>query len=174
MDDIELLRRYVETGSEEAFSTLVSRHIDFVYAAALRQVRGTHRAEDVAQAVFTDLARKARELCRRTELVGWLYLGRVTRRGKWCGRSAGRRAKERLNARRTHVGRGTDSRWATLRPLIERRLHDLDETDSTAILRRFSQRFVVDIAAVAALGRRGAKRVDRRSTNCTPCSHGAE
>ncbi|MFY9925917.1 MAG: sigma factor, partial [Opitutaceae bacterium] len=73
-DDIELLRRYVENGSEESFTELVERHVDFVYAAALRQSRSAHRAEDVAQAVFADLARKAHKLTRRRELVGWLYV----------------------------------------------------------------------------------------------------
>jgi hypothetical protein len=32
-DEIELLRRYAEEGSEEAFRELVRRHIDLVYAA---------------------------------------------------------------------------------------------------------------------------------------------
>ena len=71
--DIELLRQYAETRSEAAFTELVRRHIDFVYAVALRHARSTHRAEDATQAVFTDLARKAASVGQRTELVGWLY-----------------------------------------------------------------------------------------------------
>jgi DNA-directed RNA polymerase specialized sigma24 family protein len=72
--DAELLRRYTDTGSQEAFAELVQRHLTFVYAAALRQVGGSaHRAEDVTQAVFVALARKADSLARRPELVGWLY-----------------------------------------------------------------------------------------------------
>src|SRR3989441_3593961 len=73
-DDAQLLRRYAEAGSESAFSELVSQHIDLVYSAALRQLNGdTHLAQDVAQTVFADLARKARTVSRHGVLTGWLY-----------------------------------------------------------------------------------------------------
>ena len=73
-DDAQLLRRYAEAGSESAFSELVSRHIDLVYSAALRQVGGdTHLAQDVTQTVFADLACKARVVSRHGVLTGWLY-----------------------------------------------------------------------------------------------------
>src|SRR5471030_2336469 len=72
--DTELLRRYVEERSEAAFAELVRLHLNVVYFAALRQVGGdTHRAKEVAQAVFTDLARKARTLADRATLTGWLH-----------------------------------------------------------------------------------------------------
>ena len=72
--DCELLRRYAGTKSEEAFAELVRRHVNLVYSAALRQVNGdAHLAQDVAQTVFTDLARKAASLARRATLTGWLY-----------------------------------------------------------------------------------------------------
>ena len=72
--DSELLRRYADTRSEEAFAELVRRHVNLVYSAALRQVNGdVHLAQDVAQTVFTDLARKAVSLLRRSTLTGWLY-----------------------------------------------------------------------------------------------------
>ena len=67
--DNELLRRYAETNSEEAFAELVQRHLVLVYSAALRQVNGdTHLAQDIAQTVFTDLARKAASLSRHEML----------------------------------------------------------------------------------------------------------
>src|SRR5471032_665361 len=74
VEDPELLRRYADEKSEEAFAELVRRHLNLVYSVALRQVAGdTHLAEDVAQNVFTALARKAAALAGRPALSGWLY-----------------------------------------------------------------------------------------------------
>src|SRR4051812_17406479 len=74
MDDSELLRQYAQNRSEAAFTELVQRHLDVVFSAACRQVGGdVHRAKDVAQMVFADLARKAPALTAHTALVGWLY-----------------------------------------------------------------------------------------------------
>lgn len=72
-DDAQLLRRYAETGAEEAFSELVRRHLDLTWAAAYRITGDAHLARDVAQTVFADLARKARHLRPDTVLPGWLY-----------------------------------------------------------------------------------------------------
>ncbi len=53
MDDIELLRRYAEDDSEDAFAELVRRHVNLVYSAALRRVGDdVHLARDVTQKVF--------------------------------------------------------------------------------------------------------------------------
>src|SRR2546427_11451004 len=68
-DDVELLREYVEHGSEEAFRRFVERHTGMVHGAALRIVRNESMAEEVTQAVFIILARKARSLRRKTVLV---------------------------------------------------------------------------------------------------------
>ena len=75
--DPELLATFARTNSEDAFAELVRRHVSLVYSAALRQVGGdAHLAQDVAQTVFTDLARKAAALARRESLTGWLYTDR--------------------------------------------------------------------------------------------------
>src|SRR5580658_11183634 len=72
--DCELLRQFARTNSGDAFAELVRRHLNLVYSAALRQVNGdAHLAQDVAQTVFADLARKADSLSRRESLTGWLY-----------------------------------------------------------------------------------------------------
>ena len=73
-DDAQLLRRYVEEGSEPAFRELVDRQIHLVYSTARRIVAGdSHLAQDVTQTVFADLARKAALLSRVKVLSGWLY-----------------------------------------------------------------------------------------------------
>lgn len=58
-DDWQLLREYVDQGSQAAFTTLVERHVNFVYSPCLREVRDAALAEDVTQVVFLILARKA-------------------------------------------------------------------------------------------------------------------
>src|SRR5476651_721207 len=74
MTDSELLRQFVEERCNSAFDELVRRRIDLVYSAALRQVSGdAHRAEDITQEVFANLARKAVSLVRHPALNGWLY-----------------------------------------------------------------------------------------------------
>jgi DNA-directed RNA polymerase specialized sigma24 family protein len=72
-DDMALVREYAASQSEWAFETLVSRHINLVYSAALRRVCDAHLAEEITQAVFIILARKAGSLGNHVVLSGWLY-----------------------------------------------------------------------------------------------------
>ena len=71
-DDLTLLREYARHNSEAAFAALVSRYANLVYSMALRQMRDPHVAEEITQAVFIILARKADSLGPKTILSGWL------------------------------------------------------------------------------------------------------
>ena len=72
--DLRLLRRFGGDGDQKAFEELVAHHVNTVYASALRQVRSSHDAEDVTQAVFLLLASKAKKLSDRVMIGGWLIL----------------------------------------------------------------------------------------------------
>ncbi|HEX3889840.1 MAG TPA: sigma factor, partial [Verrucomicrobiae bacterium] len=72
-DDIELLRQYAVENSEVAFAALVTRHVNLVYSVALRNVGNSHSAEEITQAVFIILSRKAKSFSRKTILTGWLH-----------------------------------------------------------------------------------------------------
>src|SRR5580658_2132508 len=72
-EDSDLLTAYASARDPQAFRQLVQRHIDFVYASALRQLHDRHLAEDVVQAVFLLLAQKAAKIKPGTFIKGWLF-----------------------------------------------------------------------------------------------------
>jgi len=134
----KLLADYVQTGSENAFRELVTRYLDLVYSAALRLVEGdTHRAQDVAQTVFVDLARTARTLSRDVMLGGWLhrhtcFVAANTLRGERRRQSRERQAAE-MNALRDH----SETDLTLIAPILDEAINQLGEEDRTAVLLRF-------------------------------------
>src|SRR4051812_38011940 len=71
--DGELLARFATTGDADSFHALVQRHGPMVYGVARRLVGDAQRAEDVFQATFLVLSRKAGSLRRESALAAWLY-----------------------------------------------------------------------------------------------------
>src|ERR1051325_8009777 len=71
--DWALLDQYLVVGSEEAFAALVHRHLNLVYAVALRHCGDAGMAEEVANDVSCILARKARTLKKDIAVPGWLF-----------------------------------------------------------------------------------------------------
>ena len=141
-EDAELLHRYAANHDEAAFAELVQRYLSLVYFAALRQVGGdAHCAEDVAQAVFTRLARKASALTRHQTLAGWLHT--TTR----FAASEVRRTERRRLAREQEAYTMHElfpesdptarSDWERLSHVIDESLGDLSEVDREAVLLRF-------------------------------------
>jgi RNA polymerase sigma factor (sigma-70 family) len=140
LEDSDLLRRYAADGSEAAFAELVRRRIGLVYAVALRQTRGDrHRAEDAAQSVFTDLARKAASLARRPVLVGWLHRSAQFAAAGLIRAEQRRRAREQEahTMEKIFAGDALAPDWDKLRPLLDEALNEMDERDRDVILLRF-------------------------------------
>ena len=140
VDDRELLRRYAREGSEESFREVVLRHYDLVHSAALRQVAGdAHLAQDVAQVVFTVLARKAAKVSHRSVLVSWLYV--TTRMAAAQAVRNERRWKARsLNAdtmEKSQENEATSVNWECVRLLLDTAMCELRDSDREAILLRF-------------------------------------
>jgi RNA polymerase sigma factor (sigma-70 family) len=165
MDDSELLRRYAEDASEEAFAELVRRHLTVVYAAALRQTGDVHLAEEVAQSVFADLARKAPSLWRRPVLISWLYTSTHYAAAKT------RRTEQRRQAREQEAqamqellsNSAPEAGWDRLRPVLDEVMHRLDEHDREAVLLRFFEgQSFAEVGGALRLSEDAArKRVDR-------------
>jgi RNA polymerase sigma factor (sigma-70 family) len=142
MDDLELLRNYAAEGSEDDFRTLLERHIGLVYSAALRQVSDPHLAEEVTQAVFVILARKAGSLSSGTILVGWLF--RTTRfvAARTVRDQQLRRRREQEAAQMEHClsSPTNDAGWEEVAPALDDALARLGETDRHAVLLRFFEK----------------------------------
>jgi RNA polymerase sigma factor (sigma-70 family) len=142
--DAQLLRAYVEHGHEAAFREIVIRHTDAVYSAALRQVNSPDLACDVAQSVFTDLARKAASLARMLEtnasLIGWLY--RSTRFAALNQRRDDhrRQARERLAMQHFDPAPEPAPEWERIGPVLDGAMSQLGDEDREALLLRFLQR----------------------------------
>jgi RNA polymerase sigma factor (sigma-70 family) len=71
--DHDLLQRFILQGDESAFTVLVKRYGPMVLGLCLRILRHRQDAEDVFQAVFLVLARKAGTIRQRESLAGWLH-----------------------------------------------------------------------------------------------------
>ena len=160
--DLELLEAYVRKRSEDSFEELVRRYLDFVYCAALRQVRSPQLAEDVTQCTFTELARSAARLKPDTTLPAWLY--QVTRRTAidLVRREKRRQTREQVASEMSGMN-SAPADWSHLEPLLDDAMHSLGETDRAAVLLRyFENRSLKEVGlALGASEDAAQKRVSR-------------
>jgi RNA polymerase sigma factor (sigma-70 family) len=98
--DAELLRRFVRDRDEAAYAALVDRHGPMVLGAARRLVGDDHAAEDVFQATFVILARRARQFRHPAAVPAWLH-----RTACNLARTAVRARKRRRRAESRAAGR---------------------------------------------------------------------
>src|ERR1017187_1964247 len=133
--DTELLRQYAEQDSEAAFAALVTRHVNLVYSAAVRKTQNPHADEEITQAVFIILARKARSLRRETVLPGWLYqTARLT--GANFLRNEIRRVRREQESYMQSLSNETGA-WPQIEPLLDDAMGGLNEKERNAVVLRF-------------------------------------
>ncbi|HWB53453.1 MAG TPA: sigma-70 family RNA polymerase sigma factor, partial [Tepidisphaeraceae bacterium] len=133
--DYELIREHLK-GSADAFPELVARHINMVYSAARRQVGDPHLADDVTQAVFMLLAKKAPSLSSSIIFSAWLH--RATR---YCAANALRMKVNRLRHERRAAemnARDTNSdpraEWKRLSPFLDEAINKLRDKDRQVVV----------------------------------------
>lgn len=162
-DDLTLLREFAATNSETAFATLVSRHINLVYSVALRQVHETHTAEDITQAVFIILARKANQLGNNVVLSGWLCRATRYACAEVLRNRQRRRQREEEAYMQSTLNEPSSAIWQDLKPLLDNAMEKLGQKDHDAlVLRFFENKNFSDVGAALGAGEDAAKmRVGR-------------
>ena len=135
MDDHELLRQYAQNRSQDAFRTLVERHLPMVYGAACRLSRNPHLAEDVAQKVFITLAKKSSSISSGQLLAGWIY--NTTRYVALHEMRTEQRRQEREQTALTMQDLAASSEPDKIMEQLEPALSELDEDDRGALVLRY-------------------------------------
>jgi RNA polymerase sigma factor (sigma-70 family) len=139
LPDEDLLDQFLgtdEAAAGEAFIVLVRRHGPMVQDVCRRILKQLHDAEDVFQATFLVLARKASRIRDRRVLGRWLY--RVAHRIAIRSRTDSVR-------RRIHEGRGAgvsavttdpehDAAWSVLRLVLHEEVDRLPATYRSAVV----------------------------------------
>jgi RNA polymerase sigma factor (sigma-70 family) len=136
-DDMQLLQEYATSRSEAAFTSLVSRHINLVYSAAMRSVNNPHHAEDITQSVFVMLARKSRGLRRGTVLSGWLYQTARLTAANFIRTEMRRQHRENQALTQSTMNAPDPEPWTRVGPLLDEAMSHLNEKDRNAIVLRF-------------------------------------
>jgi len=163
--DIALVREFASQNSEAAFAELVRRHISLVYSVALRFTGNDGDAQDVTQAVFVILARKAATLRDATVLSGWLYETTRFSSLRLLRAHARRRAHEQEAAMLSNLApSGPDALWAQISPHLEAVMSRLGQRDRTLlVLRYYENKTGAEAAALLGIREDAARKGTNRA-----------
>jgi RNA polymerase sigma factor (sigma-70 family) len=170
--DMELLREYARQNLETAFAELVRRHVNLVYSAALRHVGIAAQAEEITQAVFVILARKAANLREGLILEAWLFeTTRLTALSFLRGERR-RQFREQEAYMQSILHESTpDAVWQQLAPLLDEAMMRLGRREREAVvLRFFKGQSLREVATVLNINEPAAqKRVNRALEKLRRC-----
>jgi RNA polymerase sigma factor (sigma-70 family) len=125
--DLQVLQQFIAEHDESAFAVLVRRHGGMVLEVARGVLRHQQDAEDVFQAVFLVLARKAHTIRKHQALSSWLHGVAFRLALKVKSRSDRRRDREARAADRSAENSADDLTLRELRVLVHEELYRLPE-----------------------------------------------
>jgi RNA polymerase sigma factor (sigma-70 family) len=127
--DRQLLDQFVNWGEEAAFTLLLQRHGPMVFGVCRRLLHNEHDAEDVYQATFLLLARKASGIRKRESLSSWLYGVAYRLALRMKAQAASRQTRERRSVLRKQAAQASFFKvaWRELEALLDEALQTLPE-----------------------------------------------
>lgn len=139
--DFEWLQQFARAGNQTAFREIVRRHIDLVFATALRKAGDAGGAEEISQNVFGVLARKAWRFAPDDSLPAWLHKTTLLESQAWLRGEIRRRRREQAAAELGTTMKAPDEQPAfhALVPLLDEALLSLREKDRTVLLLRYCE-----------------------------------
>lgn len=134
--DGELLARFTGQRDQAAFTALLRRHGPMVLNVCRRVLGQTEDAEDVFQAVFLLLARKAASIRKREAVASWLYgvayrLASKARARRQCRHHHEKRAGLR---RQPHRQSEVNAAWQQVQATLDEALWKLPEKYRAALI----------------------------------------
>ena len=161
--DHELLAEFVKNGSESAFAALVTRYVNLVYSTALRHTNNPHHAEEITQAVFILLARKAGSISSKAVLSGWLYQAARLTAANYRRDNQRRQQREQQAIMESALNVPADEPWKLIAPILDEAMNALGVTDRDAVLLRyFESKPLAEVGAALGVSEAAAeKRVSR-------------
>jgi len=137
MTDEELLRGFCLNNREAAFTELVERYLGMVRGVGRRRTGNPELADEIAQNVFTALARKAADLPPKVNLAGWLHRAAVLESTYALRSEYTRHEKIKQLAQMTNDTDATN--WNEIRPELDEAINQLAERDRVVVVMRFVQ-----------------------------------
>jgi RNA polymerase sigma factor (sigma-70 family) len=132
--DAELLRRFLGEGDVAAFTALVQRHGAMVWQVCRAALTQREDAEDVFQATFLVLARKAASVRKPASLACWLHGVALCLARKVRGRNSRPRTNAGAALDRVPARPMEDLTWRELRQVLHEELGRLPEKNRLPIL----------------------------------------
>jgi RNA polymerase sigma factor (sigma-70 family) len=163
LDDGTLLRQFVENHSDEAFAALVTSHVNLVYSVALRYVGNPHDTEEITQAVFIILAKRAARLREVKALSSWLFQTTRLTANNFVRSEIRRHRREQEAHMESILNESETAVWLRIAPLLDTAVAGLREKERQAIVLRFYEgKNLRDIGTVLGTSEDAAeKRVSR-------------
>src|SRR5262249_30292427 len=129
------------------------------YSVAMRHTRSAHQAEEITQAVFVMLARKASKLGKKVVLSGWLYQTARLMSVTFLRAEIRRASREQEAQMQTVLDQTEADAWTQIAPLLDTAIAALNETDRCAIvLRFFDGRSMSEVGAALGTNETTAKK----------------